>query len=99
MDLKMKDAVRTVGQLLLHRPTTGTFADDCEGNPVLADSKEAYCFCFLGAILAVSDKLHVNVADLGSLCSSISGCTGMYAWDTGRMSAQKLYALKLADYQ
>jgi hypothetical protein len=58
-DQKMKDAIRTVGQLLLHRPTTGDDARDNNGNPVDYRSPNACCFCYSGATALVADKFKV----------------------------------------
>lgn len=54
LDIETRNAIRMVGYLLEHHPTTGEGARDRTGNAVACTSSKASCFCILGAVKAVT---------------------------------------------
>src|SRR3972149_59581 len=57
MKTPLNDAVRTVGQLLKHRPTTGAYARDRHGIAVVDNYDKAETFCLIGAMQHVAYKM------------------------------------------
>jgi hypothetical protein len=53
-DEKLVDAVRVVGQLLLHRPTSRVMSRDLRGDEVNFRSPKACRFCYVGACNVVN---------------------------------------------
>lgn len=92
------DGVRMVGQLLLHHPTTRFFARRPDGTSCFSFDSEAYCFCFVGAVTAVSNKLGLNEALLLEMCQESSNCTGPRMWDDASDVDRELFALRMAEY-
>jgi hypothetical protein len=99
----LTDAVRTVGQLLLHHPTTGEVAKDRTGRAVDTTSKSACKFCYVGAVDAVARKLDVAWAKLDRKCDDILAGPGNYFdaddWDEGSNKQRKAWATKLANFK
>jgi hypothetical protein len=76
------DAVRTVGHLLEHHPTTGYLARDNKRHRVDYDSKEATCWCLVGGFNAVTDIMGID--DYHAVWLEIQKTTGIYSgldWD------------------
>lgn len=101
-DQKLIDAVRTTGQLLLHRPTTGEVAKDKTGKAVSTEAKTACKFCYVGAVDVVSRKLRVDWSKLDRACDDVLVGPGNYFdaddWDEGSNKQRKAWATKLANY-
>ncbi len=66
---KLATAVRMVGHLLEHHPTTGEAARTIEGTPTDPCSMDAACWCYLGAIEAVAGW---NGLEYGDVCDESS---------------------------
>lgn len=93
------DAVRTVGQLLLHRPTIGFLARDIDGYSVDPLSSKACKFCYMGATSAVANKLGVNDRRLDDLCyDTLKLILDGSVWDSASDRQKKAWARKLANY-
>lgn len=94
----LNDCVRMVGQLLLHRPTTGTQARNNTGQPVSPYHGEASCFCFVGATNAVSWVLGHHMDGLWGKCNKALGedVEGM-VWDDATDQQRAAWAKKLSE--
>lgn len=92
------DAVRTVGQLLLHRSTTEFMARDAEGRAVTPTHRNACKFCYMGAARAVAYKFRVPTRVMDSLCCTINGLIDGPRWDNASIPQQRHWARKLANY-
>lgn len=80
-DQKVIDAIRTVGQLLLHNSTTGTFARNSAGNPVDLHNPNACKFCYNGAIGFVAKKMAIHYTFLHRQCDNITvGHKKYFGW-------------------
>lgn len=53
----INDGLRMMGQLLLHRRTTGVLARNQRGVSVDCLSTRASCFCLAGAVMVVAERL------------------------------------------
>jgi hypothetical protein len=58
------DAVRMVGYLLEHHPTTHYWARTNKGTAVESNHPRASCWCLLGACQIVGNKLHLQYGDI-----------------------------------
>lgn len=92
----INDGLRTVGQLLLHRPAVGAYAYDRSGHAVSQFSNRANTFCYAGAIRAVSNELHLNSMDLFNAARSKSECAGVFYWDGVTDAERRRFATQLA---
>lgn len=92
----INDGLRTVGQLLLHRPAVGSYAYDKYGNMVSEYGPWANSFCYAGAIRVVADKLSLTPKDLFSAAMNTIDCGGPYAWDGASETERMAYAATLA---
>ncbi len=97
------DAIRTIGQLLLHRPTSHREARNLRGAPVECTAPDAATFCFLGAVGVVQRRLYgVEFHKLLDLCKSICAMEDRAAscqWDYASDSQRRIWAQKLAEYR
>jgi len=99
MKNKLITAVRTVGQLLLHNPTTEAFARNKYRKEVDELSPKACRFCHMGAIRVVSDRLNVDYVHLDKECDKALGFVGgPSSWDLSSKKDRREWALKLANY-
>lgn len=112
---KLVDAVRTVGQLLLHRPTSGVMARDNYLNEVSFRSSEACRFCYVGACNVVNacffgahykdtsykiGKDTVFGNKVSGACDKALGmCVDGDSWDSASPKQRKLWATKLANFK
>lgn len=94
------DAIRTAGQLLLHRPATGSFAYREDGTICGSRDPRACCFCYLGAISAVCDKLkRADETEVHKICWRLTRIDCGSKWDNASMTERDAIAQKLAEYQ
>lgn len=101
MDQTLITAIRTVGQLLLHHPTTGFYARNSQGEICDYERSDASCFCFLGACHLVQKRLR-----LSNWCSLVEECGKLLSWgnyhharwDNATNEQRQAWAQKLADF-
>lgn len=102
MKTELVDAVRTVGQLLLHHPTTREAARNKYGHPVDVTAKSACKFCYVGAVDAVCHNLKVTWWQLDRACDNVlvgpDKSFAPFDWDRGTREQRKEWATKLANY-
>lgn len=96
------DAIRMIGQLLLHHPTTEYYARDKDGKMCDSFAPAAFCFCYLGALRAVIQRLNVGywaVNDtIGVLIWGTQDYMDATKWDGGSDLDRRSWAQKMADY-
>lgn len=91
-------AIRMVGHLLEHHSTTGSYARTKTGHHTTATDEDASCFCFVGAVWAVTRKMGGNWKILANECSSHLNWTGLQEpkqWDSATDSQRLAWARKL----
>ncbi len=97
------DAIRTVGQLLLHNPTTGASARDAQGDPVSPLNTSACCFCYTGAACFVAEYTGISWLRLDRICADVlvgrSDSLVPQDWDEAGNKQRKAWAQKLADFE
>jgi hypothetical protein len=104
MENKLVSAVRTVGQLLLSRPTTGALCRNASGQSVDINSNQASCFCYVGACKLVGNYFFNHDGDdyeesVWEACDKvISREVDGDDWDCAHASTRKRWATKLANY-
>lgn len=96
---KTVDAVRTIGQLLLHRPATNFFAYNDRGNRCSSLDPRASCFCYFGALSVVTDRLKADSTEVVDVCHSLTGIVRGSQWDDVGLAERNRIARKLAEYQ
>jgi hypothetical protein len=107
---EVETAIRMVGQLLLHRPTTGTMFRDKEGKDLVADAcpdepldlpRNIDSFCFVGAVKATGAVLHLVQDDLWDTCCDILNQESLDGdmWDRATIAQQNRWAKKLVNYK
>jgi hypothetical protein len=76
------DAVRMVGHLLEHHPTTEYWAHTKDGHPTLPNNPHASCWCLFGACEVVGAKLKLNYNSLAeTVCSVLNIAPAGISWD------------------
>lgn len=97
------DAVRTVGQLLLHRPTSGVMCRNVNGKEIDINDMNAAYFCYVGAC-KLTDNLLLN-HEVGYVDSAWGACDKVLGrmidgtvWDSASPRTRKRWATKLANY-
>jgi hypothetical protein len=95
---KIVDAIRTVGHLLEHHPTTGQIARDGEGNFVHELDVKASCWCYVGAECVVGKALGVEFVQLFRACDEVTGISNGDDWDNLSDKERLAVAKKLQQY-
>ncbi len=100
MTYSTQDAIRTVGQLILHRPAVKAPAFDTKGREVWPTKPEASTFCIHGACLAVGNKLGFNGFALSETVSDWLDHSDMMGnwWDRLTVTERRDVALRLCEY-
>jgi hypothetical protein len=101
----MQDAVRTIGHLLEHHPTTRRVAGNAAGNAVRSSDPTACSWCLIGASMAVAIRLG-NQYTAQSIQDAIRGYLSpgktaylVDAWENEKTDADRLtLARKLQQY-
>lgn len=95
------DQVRTVGQLLLHHPTTDVCARNKQNKVVHWADETASCFCYMGAVFAVSSQFNFSRTSLFEACECAIGLSDFDGWDWDNLDViqRKEVATKLANYR
>jgi hypothetical protein len=99
----VNDAVRMVGQLLLHNSTTGAHARDSFYFVVPLTDPEACKFCYIGAVHSVRRSLPpVDAFSLRRACEKALNLPMFEAdvswWDDATDEQRKTWAQKMADW-
>lgn len=104
----IETAIRMVGQLLLHRPTTGGMFKRTNGlleTPLFQGPKDlpkdACAFCYVGAVNATAVSLDMSREHLWDSCNDVVG-NRMFEgvdWDNASAKRRKQIAKKLANYR
>lgn len=100
-EVTIKEAVRIVGHLLEHHPTTGVSARNKEGEDVSSVDPEASCWCVVGAaavtrkIVRTADDWYLTYMDVCSEITKVLGMADIHAvmgaWeDNGATDADRL---------
>lgn len=101
--IPLSDAVRTVGQLLLHNPTTGAVSRSADNDEVHYLAKDACKFCYIGASFFVAHRLLLDgwyTEELLEACDKVAGRTiDGESWDDASDKQRKRWATKLANYK
>ncbi len=104
---KMIDAIRTTGQLLLHRSTSGVMSRDSGGQAIDINRTDAAYFCYVGACKVVEAyMLNHEVTDDYANCLVWKACDKVIGrpvegniWDSASPKQRKAWATKLANFQ
>ncbi len=101
--ITLETAIRTVGQLILHHPTTGRLARNNLSMGTDPTDSEACQFCYIGAAYLVASSL-LNDPDYGDRlsreCDNVIGrMISGPSWDNASDSQRTEWANKLANYK
>lgn len=105
MNSTVNDAVRMVGQLLLHNSTTDAHVRDHDGSPVCLDDKTACQFCYIGAVRSVRGVLLPNNGSsiLRRACERALNLSMFEAgptwWDSATDKQRTVWAQQMADWK